>query len=304
MEVYGRMNPGLGTAELGARFAELKDRHPQAWDLASALAREAGGEQTFLPLLRRVLVGRTGRDARYKRLPRAYLDEAGTLNAAIAFCSHLRALRRHPCFVPNSNVAAVLTLNYDWFLEGGATQKYNANRFKPMASLESASDPRRLPVYHIHGYVPHGIHREPRHPLVLTAESYRNAYETTTFTTKTLDDFLGKLPALFVGVSFDDELLLRRLETLAAEPGTPTHFALVRQGSLDPARLERLRAAGVQPILYGSHEHVPAILGHVYLTRMASEDLSVAVESGTGKRTGYEPLSGQDYWRLLLFNKP
>jgi hypothetical protein len=249
VETYGRMNPRLSKAELEARFAELKEHHPEAWDLASALAREARSEDAFLTVMRRVLVGRTGRDASYKRLPKEFLDKAGTLNAAIAFCSRLRALRSNPCFEPNPDVAAVLTLNCDWFFEGGATQKYNANRFKPMASLESELVPRRMPVYHIHGYVPHGIDRKPRHPLVLTAESYHQAYETDTFTTKTLDDFLGKFPALFVGISFDDELLLRRLEKLAAQPGTPTNFALAKQNSLPAARLARLRGAGVQSIL-------------------------------------------------------
>jgi hypothetical protein len=304
METYGQMNPAWGEEELKERFAELKEQHPRAWDLASALAREAGNEDAFLAIMRRVLVGRTGGDARYKRLPKLYLDKAGTLNAAIAFCSRLRALRSNPCFEPNPDVAAVLTLNYDWFFEGGATQKYNANRFKPMASTKSELVPRRMPVYHIHGYVPHGIDRLPRHPLVLTAESYRQAYEARTFTTCTLDRLLGKFPALFVGVSFDDELLLRRLEKLAAKPGAPTHFALARQDSLPAARLARLRGAGVQPILYTDHRVVPAVLGRVYFTRMATEDLSVPVESVTGKRIGYELLSRQDYWRLLLYNKP
>ena len=303
METYRQMNPGWGKTGLKARFAGQSKWYRQAWDLASALAREAGNEDAFLAIMRRVLVGRTGGDARHRRLPKLYLDRAGTLNAAIAFCSRLRALRSKPCFEPNPNVAAVLTLNYDWFFEGRSTQKYNVNHFKPVASLESKRDPRRTPVCHIHGYVPHGIDRKPGHPLFLTAESYCRAYETDTFTTKTLEDFSAGF-RLSVGISFDDELLLRQLEKLAEKPGAPTHFALARQDSLPAARPARLRGAGVQPILYTDHKVVPAVLGRVYFIRMAPEDLSVPVGSGTEKRIGYNPLSRQDYWRLLLYSKP
>jgi hypothetical protein len=305
LETNGEIHPGLEERELKARFAELREQHPQAWDVASALADEAGGEANLLAMMRQALVGRTGRDARYKRLPRAYLDNAATLNAVVAFCSRLRAIRIHPCLVPNRAVRAVLTLNYDWFLEGGATQKYNANPFKPMASLDSKEDPPRLPVYHIHGYVPHGIHREPRHPLVLTAKSYHQAYEPCSFARKTLDLFLGRYTTLFIGISFEDELLMQRLEALARESSTPPHFALIKEGGSDRGLLERLhRSAGVQPILYGDHGQIPTLLGHVYEARLTRKELRVPVESKTGKRIGHHDLSQRDYWALLLFNKP
>lgn len=304
LETYGRIHPELQEKELRARFEELRDKHPLAWDVASVLVREAGSEAAFLAEMRRVLVGRTGGDARYKRLPKAYLNRASTLNAVIAFCSRLRAIRAHPCLLPNPKVRAVLTLNYDWFLEGGATQKYEADRFKPMASKHSQAKLTQLPVYHIHGYVPHDICRKPRYPLVLTAESYREAYGPGTFTRRTLDEFLGHFSTLFVGISFGDELLLRRLEALAKRDETPTHFALIRQSGSDRALLRRLEAASVRPILYCCHDQIPTILGQVYQKGLPSEELRVPLEDPVSRRrTGYEQLSPQDYWALLLFNK-
>lgn len=306
LEIYGKIHPKLKEEKCRARFAELRNKHTFAWDMASVLAQEAGSEDAFLAIMRRVLVGRTGRDARYKRLPKAYLDHGATLNAVIAFCSCLRAIRKHPCLIPNPNVEAVLTLNYDWFLEGGATQKYNANPFKPMASLMSKRVPGRLPVYHIHGYVPHGIRQKPKYPLILTAESYREAYEPGTFTRKTLDELLGHFPTLFIGISFRDERFLRRLKALARRDETPTHFALIKQGSLKMVLLDRIESAGIQPILYCCHEQIPTILGQVYQTRLKPEDLRIQLESEVGSRIskiGYEQLSRRDYWTLLLYNK-
>jgi hypothetical protein len=116
---------------------------------------------------------------------------------------------------------------------------------------------------------------------------------------------LGSFTALFVGVSFDDRLLLQRLEALASLDRTPTHFTLIKHTTSDPTLLRRLeRSAGVRPILYSHHEQIPTILGHVYQAGMTSQDLTVPLESRTGKRIGHQRLSGSDYWTLLLFNKP
>ena len=303
-EVHARLNPDLGRAALSGRFEEMRLAHPSAWDLATALVSQAGSEACFLAAMRQVLVGHAGRDSRYKRLPKAYLDHAATLNAVIAFCSSLRAVRVHPCLLPNPNIRAVLTLNYDWFLEGGATQKYNANRFKPIASSESREDPRRISVYHIHGYVPHGLHRQPKHPLILTKEAYLATYRPGTFTLKTLHGFLGRFVTLFIGVSFEDAFLVGELGKAAERGGAPSHFALLRQESSATERLQLLAGAGVRPILYGDHNQIPTLLGRVYCSGLADEDLSVPTESRTGKRVGWEHLRPEDYWRLLVFNKP
>ncbi|UCE06141.1 MAG: hypothetical protein JSW07_21580 [bacterium] len=53
----------------------------------------------------------------------------------------------------NDKVKAVLTLNYDSFLEAGATQKFNSARFKPKITNEPPARDNQLPVYHIHGYI-------------------------------------------------------------------------------------------------------------------------------------------------------
>jgi len=137
-------------------FEALNRKFQTAWDMASALADQAGDEKKLIRIMRQILIKHTGSDEKYKRLPMDYLDKANTLNAVIAFCSRLRAIRRNPCLVHNPRVRAVLTANYDWFLEGGATQKYNANPFKPMTTLKSREHPqKRLSVFHIHGYFPH-----------------------------------------------------------------------------------------------------------------------------------------------------
>lgn len=304
LETYGAIHPSLRDDESRARFEELRTQHRDPWDMADVLVREAGSEDAFLEAMRRILVGRTGRDMKYKRLPMAYLKGATTLNAVIAFCSRLRALRVYPCLMPNPKVRAVLTLNYDWFLEGGATQKYNADRFKPMVSQYSTEDPKKLPIYHLHRYLPHDVSQKPKYRPVLTKDSYEKAYATGTFTVTTLDKFLGSYPTLFIGISFGDKLLIERLTSLARLESTPDHFALLREGELELGLLHQIEEARIRPIFFSSFEEIPEILGQLYRSGLSDDDLAVPLESKSGGRLGLKKLSAKEYWELLLFNKP
>jgi len=311
MEMYGRIHPELQEEELSSSFEKLKKEYSRPWRMASFLEKELGNV-TMTDTLCEVLYRRTkekdqkyrpiGGDKKGSRLPTSYLHHAATLNAVIAFCSSLRAIRVHPCLVPNLKVQAVLTLNYDCFLEAGATKKYNAYPFKPMALKESGETPSQLPVYHIHGYIPYGMGRRPKSRLVLTEKSYRKAYKPNDFPRKKLDDLLSRFSTLFIGISFDDELLLRGLEALAAGGGTPRHFALMKQGGPDRL-LDRLTTARVSPILYACYEQIPSILGHVYKVGLPP-DPRVQIESEGKSKVREAQISPDEYWELLLFNKP
>ena len=193
--------------------------------MASVLEKRANKvhEYRFTEILCRLLYGRTsvGKKKRRfiggdedKRLPIGYLLKAETLNAVIAFCSELSAIRIHPCYKPNHKVVSVLTLNYDCFLEAGATQKHNKGCFRPISSGSSKQNNEKLPVYHIHGYIPYGG-RFPKHDLVLTKDSYHKQYRAGGFAQEQIHHNLSKFPTLFIGISFDDRLLLSHLKVLA-----------------------------------------------------------------------------------------
>lgn len=71
------------------------------------------------------------------------------------------------------------------FLGGGATQKYNANPFKPMAAPSPTEKPGKFPIYYIHRCVPHDTSHKPRCRLVLTKDLYEKAYAPGAFTVTT-----------------------------------------------------------------------------------------------------------------------
>jgi hypothetical protein len=311
MEIYGRIQPELTECELKSSFEELRKEYSDPWAMASFLKKEANGER-FTEILCELLYRRTtqkkqklkpiGAD-QYKRLPMAYLANAETLNSAIAFCSALRAIRTHPCYELNPKVQAVLTLNYDGFLEAGGTQKHNAGRFKPRVSLKILEKLSKLPVYHIHGYIPYGG-RTPERELVLTEESYKKAYENDGLAQEILKKLLHEFSALFIGISFDDKRLLQCLKDLAAEKNPRNHFALIKKGC-SPHLLKQLEGARVFPIIFSNYEQIPTILGYIYKKGLR-HPLKAVMESeveGKVEKVGEIKLSKDEYWALLLFNK-
>jgi gluconate kinase len=345
-------------------FEMLKKKYPHPWDIADFF-QDMVGKEELERIICRLLNRKVTTDLIYKRLPVGYLKNATTLNAVISFCSSIRAKRRHQCLVPNPKVKAIITLNYDCFLEAGATTKYNAGPFKPMSSRSSKPRSSQLPVYHIHGYAPYGVvfkitqqalnrlrqeeipnkllrdleelssqpllekpeflktlkkkigddqtkkysksilkcsalDRKPKHLLVLTKESYRRAYSPHGFADRTIDHFLGQYSTLFVGVSFEDALLIKKLASLSA-PDKPDHFALVHQENAD-AISKRLKPTRVLSVIYPQHDQILSILGYTYRSTLPSETM-IPKETSSGDVYGYEKVFADEYWGLLLKNK-
>lgn len=348
----------------GQSFNILRKDNPRPWDMADLLQHTVGKEQLEKTICN-MLNKKVTTDLTYKRLPCSYLNNAATLNAVIAFCSRIRAKRKNQCLEPNPKIKAVITLNYDCFLEAGATQKYNAFPFKPMSEKSSAPRTSQLPVYHIHGYAPYGHvfqitqkvlenlgheeipgsilenlralgnkkplrkekfkealkqeigseqagkyektilkysarARNPKYPLVLTSESYRQAYSRDGFANKTLNYFLGEFSTLFIGVSFEDECLVEKLQSLYAL-GKPKHFALVHQDSSDKIH-KRLEDVNISLIIYPQHSQIPLLLRKIYMSPLESE-IEVPCERQRYEIYDHKKISSDGYWELLMENK-
>ncbi len=311
LEIYTRIHPEVNNAEKPAKFEQLRKSYSHPWQMASHL-EEIAGEEKFTDILRQLFYHRTtkqdlkrrpiGAD-KDKRLPIDYLNHALTLNAVIAFCSKIRAIRKHPCFLKNEKIQAVLTLNYDCFVEAGATQKYNSGKFKPRISRERPDRDDQLPVYHIHGYIPYGG-RKPAKGLVLTEVSYQKAYQKEGDASIILNDFLSHFSTSFIGISFNDELLLKHLERQAKADGAKNHFAFLKIGTSNEL-LKRLRSVNVFPILFEAYEQIPLILEQVYQTFFPST-LAIEIEAKIEdkiRKVGIVELTKNEYWELLLYNK-
>jgi hypothetical protein len=227
----------------------------------------------------------------WKQLSGRYLRKAPTLNAVAAFCGRLTGfvegtIEKTYRVAPNSRVAAVVSTNYDPYLEAAASTMFGGeNPLKPVGALgSSAGSLKKIPVFHIHGYVRFPESEKsrkkrtaaPRKAMVdpvLTTQDYKCAWRRNNvfgFTMGPQIHYLRHYTALFIGFSFRDRWVRRLLINLNRERQSRPddrlyHYALL-SGSNVEAKGEYLeKKLGVKAIpLEEDFSDLSKCLGDLY----------------------------------------
>jgi len=221
------------------------------------------------------------------------LANAPTLKAVAAFCGQptgrveSKAKGKSPTtyfrVAANPRVHAILTSNYDCFLEAAGSNLYRTSPMKPVTALGSkAASASRVPVFHIHGYVPHPLHQDPEvegqtDRLVLTRKEYMKQWGESAefgYTMGPQVHLLRYYTALFVGFSFNDTYVCNLLRTLRGsykKHGSSSHYALLRAGSVAKKPRGFFEELGVNPIDYQTHADIPSLLGQIYMAGLTGD---------------------------------
>ena len=166
-----------------------------------------------------------GKQHPYKLLKKEFLKNATTLRAISAFLAlpigkskigkkEVNIFR----FGANPRVRAVISGNYDPYLEAATSSMFRFPVAKPVAAFGSlAGNLRAVPVHHIHGYVSHHILKETDYiplqkDLVLTRNSYEKAWnEKDAFCATMIPQIflLRHYITLFIGFSFSDPMITK-----------------------------------------------------------------------------------------------
>jgi hypothetical protein len=352
---------------LRRQYEQEKERARTPWDLAEWISRQVDGGQpattgTLTPFQRLIIqVVRGPKDAKgrhrnlpvtgtperlIKQLPSAFLGAAPTMNAIVAFCGRLVAITgarfKDGSYLgfrvePNQRVRALVTPNFDPYLEAAASRKYKRDLLKPVAAVDSgAENLRQIPVFHVHGYVPFpplnkpGVHHGEqlgegglRRSMVLTKSDYEREQKSANAYSPTLGPqvhLMRHYPTLFIGFSFSDQWINEVLQTIHSEgrryndPGENMRrrFAIVNGKDFSNEYLGYLRDdLGVVPVVVNSFSDIPEVLGSLYqeaLERdlpgrrlLSLEDQTRAPrEVISGKRRRRRPqYTAEESWRIL-----
>jgi hypothetical protein len=193
---------------------------------------------------------------------------------------------------PNQRVRALVTPNFDPYLEAAASRKYKRDLLKPVAAVDSgAGNLRQIPVFHVHGYVPFPPvgesdkdlgERGLRRSMVLTRSDYDKEQKAATAYSPTLGPqvhLMRHYPTLFIGFSFSDQWIEEVLQTIHGEgrryddPGENTRgrrFAIVKHEDVNGEEFSKRRLGhlhrklGVIPVVVNSFSEVPEVLGSLY----------------------------------------
>lgn len=263
------------------------------WHAADMAVRHCGGRTEFKNRLERLIMASHNYTTTNGQLNGTFVRAASTLSAVAAFCGQLTGritnpkvenpTRVHFRTSANHRIQAILTANYDCFLETAASNFYRKSPLKPVTALGSlAGITSRIPVFHIHGYVPHPFYkRENREQiiddLIITRQDYEKYWKTDDVFGTTMGPqihYFRYFTVLFVGFSFTDEYVCKLLQRVYKDylsHSGHTHFALLQTQKVQEKGISFFQNMGITPIEYKEHDEIPSILGQIYKTGLAAD---------------------------------
>jgi len=302
----------------------------EPWEIGEWVAERCGVD-SFKALVMKIVRSEGNFPPVYDQLSRKFLNNAPTLNAVCAFCTRLLAAgleTTHRTYEihPNPRVQAVITSNYDPFLEAASSTMFIKPVLKPVAAIgSSVGKLNQIPVFHIHGYVPVRESKSqkgqedlrPAVGLVVKKDDYESAWRWDDVFCPTIGPqahWLRYYTTLFVGFSFRDRWVSRLLRYLnqeqeEREKSTPGkrlyHYALMMQTDIQ-SRSDDFAELGIRPIPLGDFDEIPNLLGRLYQRALEFDYKGALVELpvvGRGQRSRKQEhvyMTPKEYWEDLM----
>lgn len=199
-------------------------------------------DEKFLDDLRATLYAGYRRQdgAHFAPLNRGAIRNANpTLDAVAELCENSSPGR--------GGVRSVITYNYDELLERALT----GYRFQPFWK-SATPQPDKLPIYHVHGYVPirPGNGSAPDE-IVFTEDQYHlAAHNPYSWANLAQIQSMSGSVGLMIGLSLKDRNMRRLLDAIAGLPHHPTHYALLQEPQWDGASDEELSEINGKALKY------------------------------------------------------
>jgi hypothetical protein len=291
----------------------VSDWHEEPWEMAEWVANQVGYD-AFQHYATALVQQEQNFQRKYKLLSGKFLENARTLNSIVAFCGEFAtgkltkdkkgqwtAIYERAV---NRRVHAILTSNYDPFLEAASSTMFRKRILKPVAARgSSVGELIEIPVFHIHGYVPFpdevqnrkGSTRVPLVDPVITTEDYEGAWKADdvyNFTMGPQIHILRHYTVLFIGFSFRDKWVLQLLKALDHERRERKdrlyHYAIMKKEEVAANGLNYFRdELGIKPISIDNFSEIKNLLSHLYqqgLHRDYPGSKKIRVPTYRGKR--------------------
>ena len=318
----------------GAHVLDLFDNIEWAdkpWEMAEWVAILIGREE-FRHHVMASIQKEDNFQIKYKLLSANFLRDATTLNSVAAFCAAfangaITESKRGMAAVyertTNRRVHAIVTTNYDPFLEAASSTMFRDPTLKPVAREgSSVGSLDEIPVFHIHGYVrfPSKFQKQaeeshtPFLDPVVTKSDYDSAWKAEDAYNPTMGPQIHVLrhyTVLFIGFSFRDQWvnnLLRRLNKErivqdSEEKGVIPkrkrrarlyHYALMKKEDVQAKGEEFFDDLGVKPISLDSFDQIHHALGYLYgqalIHDYGNKKIELPVHQGKGKNKQNRPV--------------
>ena len=146
----------------------------------------------------------------------AIRDGNRTMDAIAALCEHRPD--------PHGGVSSVITYNYDNLLEAAVGDSLCQPVFGQV-SLE----PAKLPIYHVHGYVPFEGKKSSAMGVVFTEEQYHfAAQDSYSWANLVQIQCMSSSVGLMIGLSLSDRNMRRLLDAVSRSPVNTRNYAFLQ----------------------------------------------------------------------------
>jgi hypothetical protein len=174
-------------------------------------------KQRFLENLRQTLYAGYATNGAFQPLQRQALRRANpTLDAVAKLCETTQFGKK--------GVRAVISYNYDELLEAAL----GSSEIQPIWN-SAKLEPLKLPIYHVHGYVPmkRGKGSTPQE-IIFTEEQYHLvAQDSYSWSNLVQIQCLSGSTGLMIGLSLSDPNMRRLLDAITSLPYHPENYALI-----------------------------------------------------------------------------
>jgi len=320
----GWKNLLIETARIGDAERALSLRHefearwPDTWACADWVMKLCDGreEKDKRNKMEEILFDIIQKEHNYrkalKQLSPQLIHFGTTLTSVAAFCCDLGDIvseaqsKTYVCRA-NRRIQAIITTNYDPFLEAAATSLFRKKLLKPVAAYGApAGTHNQIPVFHIHGYVPHPGQEGDKEQqatapnLVITTKDFKESWRMNTAfgTTPTPQiHYIRHYPTLFIGFSFQDKKVVQLLKKLHKEreyrqERSVELYAIMESSNAKDSGID-FEKLGVNVVELPSFEDIPACLGEIYRAGLKKD-------FPNGLPEQLQMVSINEYWSTLL----
>jgi hypothetical protein len=179
----------------------------------------------FIGMLRATLYAGLGRETfgqDIRGLPESLLRQNKTLAAIVDFCVQS---------VPGAKgLRSIITYNYDNLVELGLTPHSQKRNFQVIYKREQQLDPSKIPIYHVHGYIPYETSEGSYDDIVLSEDQYNRAFQDPYFWGNVAQvNQLTSSVGLMIGLSLSDRNTRRILDSVRNQPVPHDNYILMRK---------------------------------------------------------------------------
>jgi hypothetical protein len=155
-------------------------------------------------------------------LPEYLVSRNETLRAIVELCVQS---------VPNSRgLRSIITYNYDNLIELALKNRAEAPNFQPIYKQSHRLDASKIPIYHVHGYIPYQASDVRYDDIIFSEDQYNRAFQDAFFWGNVVQvNQLTSSVGLMVGMSLSDRNTRRILDSIRQQPLPHSNYILMRK---------------------------------------------------------------------------